>query len=119
MAHAASVTTRLPRVVIALGLVSGATALHYIGGRVFGMALAVWLVCAVGIGFVLRRWWALALAAIPWPVGVGVGLATGRYAFLGEFWQLAALISMLVGLGGIGLGLLLYRGRRLAHRRLR
>jgi hypothetical protein len=65
MAHTAPTATRLPRVVLALGLVSAATALHYIGGQVFGVALVVWLVCAVGIGFLLRRWWALGLAAIP------------------------------------------------------
>ncbi len=110
MARAASIATRLPRVVLALGLVSGATALHYLGGQVFGVALVVWLGCAVGIGFLLRRWWALGLAAIPWPVGVGLGLVTGRYVFLGDFWQFVALISVLVGLGGIAFGLLLYRG---------
>ncbi len=101
MAHTASTATRLPRVVLALGLVSGVTALHYLGGQVFGVALVVGLGCA-----------ALALAAVPWPVGVGPGLDTGRYAFLGDFWQVVALISVLVGLGGIGFGLFLYRGSR-------
>jgi hypothetical protein len=87
----------------ALLLVLAATMLHSIGGPLQG-GLVLWFAMALGIGLVLGRWWALLLAAIPWPLGVGVGLGTGRYAFLGEAWQGVAAVSMLTGLAGIALG---------------
>ena len=76
--------------------------------------LGVWFLLALGIGLLLARWQALLLAAIPWPLGIGVGLITGRYAFLGEGWQLPAFISLATGLLGIaaGLGLAHWFARR-------
>lgn len=87
--------------------VLGAAALHYIGDPVsFGTGL--WFLLAVGIGFALGRWWALLLAPIPWLLGVGGGLITGRYAYLGEFWQFIFLLSVGTGLIGISLGLAIH-----------
>ncbi len=99
------------RLAIALVLLLGAAAAHYIGGS-FWVGVALWFELAFAIGLVLARRWALLLAAVPWPVGVGLGLATGRYLFLGEAWQFAALISVGVGLIGIALGIVV---RRVLH----
>lgn len=97
-----------PRVLIALGLVLIAAGQIYIGTSVWP-SMAVWFALAVGIGLVLARWWALLLAAIPYPVGIGAGLITGRYAFLGEAWEAIALTTVVVGLAGIAIGILLAR----------
>ena len=96
---------------IALVLLLGAAAAHYVGG-LFWVDVVLWFELAFAIGLVLARWWALLLAAVPWPVGVGLGLATGRILFLGESWQFAALISVEVGLIGIALGIVV---RRVLH----
>lgn len=81
-----------------------AAALHYVGGPVpYGIGL--WFLLAVGIGFLLGNWWVLAFAPVPWLLGVGGGLVTGRYAYLGEFWQFIFLLSAGTGLIGISLGL--------------
>ncbi len=93
----------------ALVLALGAVVLHTGQGPAFGVALLLWFCAALGIGLVLPRWWALLLAALPWPIGVGIALATGRYAFLGEGWQLAALLSVVTGLSGIALGVVIGR----------
>ncbi|HEU4793568.1 MAG TPA: hypothetical protein VFS96_07910, partial [Nitrolancea sp.] len=47
----------------------------------------------------------LLLAIVPWLLGVGGGLVTGRYVYLGEFWQFIFLLSVGTGLIGISLGL--------------
>ena len=60
--------------------------------------------------------WALLLAAISYPLGIGLGLLTGRYAYLGEFWEAIALVTVAVGLLGIAIGILL---AHVAHARLR
>lgn len=105
--------TRMMRVVqfsAASVLVLAAVTEHYIGRSSWGMAF--WFALACGIGLILARWWAFLLAAIPWPVGVGLSLATKPYAFLGEAWQFAAFISILVGLIGVALGVAVRRGLR-------
>ncbi len=90
-------------IIIAL-FVLVAAALHYIGDPVpYGIGL--WFLLAVGIGFLLGRWWALLFAPVPWLLGVGGGLVTGRYAYLGESWQFIFLLSAGTGLIGISLGL--------------
>ena len=45
----------------------------------------------------VASWWALILAAMPYPIGIGAGLITGRYAFLGEGWLLVALVTAVIG----------------------
>ena len=87
--------------------VLGAAALHYIGGPV-SLGVGLWFLLAIGIGFVLGHWWALLLAIVPWLLGVGGGLVTGRYAYLGEFWQFIFLLSVGTGFIGISLGLAIH-----------
>ena len=98
----------VPRLLIALVLMLIAAGQIYIGTSVWP-SMAVWFAVAVSIGLVLARWWALLLAAIPYPVGIGAGLITGRYAFLGEAWEAIALTTAVVGLTGIATGVLLGR----------
>lgn len=102
------------RFAAALTVLGGAIVLHAGAGPPFRGALVAWCCSAVALGGILRHWWALGLAAVPWPVGLGIGLLSGRYAFLGENWQLSAAISALVGAGGIALGVIL--GRYGRHR---
>lgn len=86
-------------------LVLLAAGAHYVGDP-YGLSLALWFVLAVAIGVILPRWWILGLAVIPWLLGVGVGLATGRYLYLGDGWQAAAIISVVVGMAGMGVGVM-------------
>lgn len=90
-------------IILAL-FVLGAAALPYIGGPE-PLIPVLWFLLAVGIGLVLGRWWALLLALILWPLGVGTGLITGRYAYLGEYWQVFFLLSVGISVVGIGVGL--------------
>lgn len=108
-------TTRIRRSLAAPGViipVSGFTAgvLHYTGGALVGTTGLLWLLLALGIGFALPRWWTFLLAALPWPVSVGLGLMIERQLYLGDLWQLAPLFSVLIGLIGIGYGWLARRG---------
>ena len=105
----------IARLLITLALVLIASAQIYIGALVWPGA-AVWFVIAAGIGLSLARLWAPLLAAIPYPLGIGLGLLTGRYAYLGEFWEAIALVTVAVGLLGIAIGILL---AHVAHARLR
>jgi hypothetical protein len=78
--------------------------LHSTAERSPRVGLPIRFVFALGIGFALPHPWALPLAAAQWPAGIWLGLRTGRYAFLGEFWQLVWFTSSAVGLVGIALG---------------
>lgn len=102
------------RRVAALGLTAIATGAMY-AGIPFGLGLIVWFVLALAIGYISGRWWALFLAVVPWPLGVGGGLLTGRYAYLGDSWE--AIATMIVGMGlvGIAIGLLVHLSRVELH----
>lgn len=91
------------RIVSALVPLLGATLLHYIG-EPFYLTLILWFLLAISLGFLLPHWRAILLAVIPWPFGVGLGLVTGRYLFLGEAWQGMAMVSFLVGTAGVAVG---------------
>lgn len=91
-----------------MGLALIAAAQIYIGSPVWP-GVAAWFVLAVGIGLALVRWWALLFALIPYPAGIGAGLITGRYAYLGEAWEAIALTTVAIGLAGIAIGILLAR----------
>ena len=93
-----------------LALLSAAILLHSGLGPGFGGSLGLWLLAALALGTLARRWEALALARLPWPLGIGLGLATGRFIFLGDAWPMAAALSALVGFAGIALGMRLTRG---------
>jgi hypothetical protein len=95
------------RWIVTILFIRGAAALHYIGAP-FSLGIGLWFLLAVDISFVLGRWWALLLATVPWPLGVGGGLITGRYAYLGEFWQFIFLLSAGTGLIGIAFGLTIH-----------
>ena len=88
------------------GLVFAAVLLHLVG-KPFGLTLALWFALALAIGYVSGRWWAVLAAALPWPLGVGIGLAVGRYRYLGDGWQFALLLSVAVGAVGVILGWLM------------
>ena len=98
----------MQRLLSGVVLVLVATALHAIG-QSFVVGMSIWFGIAVAIGLVFARWRALILAVIPWPLGIGIGLAAGRYAFLGEFWQIPAAFSVAAGLAGIAAGVLARR----------
>ena len=86
-----------------LGLLGAGVAVHYLGGP-FAAGMLIWFLLAAGIGALLARPWGLLLMAVPWPLGVDLGLLTGQYAFLGDGWQGVAVLSVLVGVGGAILG---------------
>ncbi len=69
--------------------------------------MLIWFLLAAGIGALVRSPWGILLMAVPWPLGVGLGLLTGQYAFLGDGWQGVAVLSVLVGVGGAILGAVL------------
>jgi hypothetical protein len=91
---------------LAGALTLAAAGLMYIGIP-FGLGLVVWFFLALAMGLAVGRWWALVLAAIPWPLGAGGGLLTGRYAYLGDGWE--AIVALIIGIGlmGITTGVLL------------
>jgi len=64
------------------------------------MTWIVWLGLGVAIGLRLGEWWAVMFALAPWPLQMGVGLLIGRYALLGESWEVIALLTF--ACGGIG-----------------
>lgn len=97
------------RLVAGFGLLAVATGLHSSGQPSFGAGLLLWFVLAVGMGWMLPRWWVVLTAPLPWLVGVGMGLLTDRYAFLADAWQAVWLVSTLVGVAGMALGLGLRR----------
>ena len=93
----------IPRLVSALVLLLGAILLHYIG-KPFYLTITLWFLLAIGIGFLLPYRWIVLSAVIPWPRGVGLGLVTGRYLFLGEAWPGAAILSFGIGFVGSAIG---------------
>lgn len=86
-----------------LGLLGAGVAVHYLGGP-FATGMLIWFLLAAGIGALVRSPWGILLMAVPWPLGVGLGLLTGQYAFLGDGWQGVAGLSALLGVAGAILG---------------
>ena len=91
-------------VIVALILTVLATAAVFGITDPWGLGLGALFLLSVGIGLVLPRAWALALAIIPWPVAIGLRLLTGLTAFLGDAWWLAWILTAAVGMIGIALG---------------
>jgi hypothetical protein len=94
---------------LGVALLFAAVLLHSGLGPGFGASLGLWFLAALAIGVLAPRWEALALAVLPWPLGIGLGLATERFIFLSAAWQAAATLSALVGFAGIALGVALAR----------
>lgn len=90
--------------VVALGCLLVAIWLHYVGRSSFAREFWLLLGLAGVAGLAVARWWALVFAPLPWLAGVGYGLYTGRYLFLGEAWQVIWFASAAVCLLGIALG---------------
>lgn len=101
---------RIGRLLAAAGLLCGAAALHYAGRPSLERILLLWFLLAIGVGLLLPYQWTFQLAVLPWPAGVGLGLATGRYALLGGAWPLVWLASALAGALGITLGVIVWHG---------
>ena len=93
-----------------LALLTAAILLHSGLGPSIGGWLGLLLLAALAIGALARRREALALALLSWPLGIGLGVAPGRFIVLGDAWPMAATLSVLVGFADIALGALLTRG---------
>ncbi len=68
------------------------------------MGVVIWLLLAMGAGFMRPTGWLLMAAPVPWIAGVGIGVLTGRHDSFGELWLLPFLLSTLAGLIGITFG---------------
>ena len=99
------------RTAITIGCILGAIYIHYSGTLPFAMGAVIWLVLAMGAGFMRPTGWLLLTAPIPWLAGVGGGVLIGRYDSLGEGWLLPFAVSTLAGVIGIIFGAAARRGR--------
>lgn len=93
---------------LAAGFVAAGATLHWADWD-YGLSLTLYFLLAITLGFLTARPWALPLALLPWPLGMGAGLATGRYADLAEAWQWPLLTNALLGACGIAFGLTVRR----------
>jgi hypothetical protein len=80
------------------------------------LATFLWLSAALLIGFVLDRWQTLAVAPIPWLIGISAAILTGDYQHL-RHWEavsepIEGVRSLAIGLFGIAVGLGLRRWNR-------
>jgi hypothetical protein len=100
---------------IAFGCVAGGIWLHYGGNIDFAAGMILWLLLAAGAGYMRPFGWTVAIAPIPWLLGVGGGVLTGRYDGFGDVWFVAFLVSTLAGVIGVimGAGAARSRGRHL------
>jgi hypothetical protein len=99
------------RTAIAAGCILGGVAIHYSGSIVFTLGVLIWLLLAMGAGYMRPTAWLLLAAPLPWLIGVGAGVLTGRHDALGDVWLLPFLLSTVAGLIGIVFGVAARRGR--------
>ena len=92
------------RTVIAIGCIAAATVIHFLGTIAFVVGVVIWLLLAMGAGFMRPSGWLLLAAPVPWLVGVGIGVLTGRHESFGEYWLLPFLLSTIAGAIGITFG---------------
>jgi hypothetical protein len=92
------------RSAIAAGCVVGGIWIHYSGNIDFAPGTILWLLLAAGAGYMRPLGWMVVVAPIPWIVGVGGGVLTGRYDDFGEVWYVAFLFSTIAGLIGVIIG---------------
>ena len=92
------------RTAIAIGCIAGATIIHFLGTIVFAVGVVIWLLLAMGAGFMRPSGWTLLAAPVPWIAGVGIGMLSGRHESLGEYWLLPFLLSTIAGAIGITFG---------------
>jgi hypothetical protein len=89
------------RTAIAAGCILGAVVIHYSGTIMFTLGVVIWLLLAMGAGYMRPSGWLLLTAPAPWILGVGGGMLTGQHETLGEFWLLPFLLSTLAGAIGV------------------
>jgi hypothetical protein len=92
------------RTAIAASCIIGATAMHFFGNIVFTLGVVIWLLLAMGAGFMRPTGWLLLAAPVPWLMGVGLGVLTGRQDSFGEVWLLPFFLSTAAGLIGVTFG---------------
>jgi hypothetical protein len=92
------------RSLIALGCVIGGIWIHYSGSIDFAPGMLIWLLLAAGAGYMRPFGWMIAIAPVPWIVGVGGGVLTGQYDDLGDVWYLAFFVSTVAGIIGVIIG---------------
>ena len=63
-------------------------------------------VAAFIAALLIRRWWALLLPVLAWPA---VFLSLYVEGIAGDFWQVAMLVQMVIGLAAGGAGLMVSR----------
>jgi hypothetical protein len=89
----------------------GSASLHAgVGSNGYIQSAGLWFLLAIGIGLAIGEWKALLLSAIPWPIGIVVGPAIGRFPGLHLSLLLAVPESILIGLTGIVLGVAVRKG---------
>ncbi|CCF84025.1 hypothetical protein [Nitrolancea hollandica] len=89
----------------------GSAALHAgVGSNGYIQSAGLWFLLAIGIGLAIGEWKALPLAAIPWPIGIVLGPAIGRFPGPHLSLWIAAPESIVIGLTGIVLGVAVRKG---------
>ncbi len=89
----------------------GSASLHVgVGSNGYIQSAGLWFLLAIGIGLAIGEWKALLLAAIPWPIGIVLGPAIGRFPGPHLSLWMAAPESILIGLIGIVLGVAVRKG---------
>ncbi len=109
--EAQSRTAAVIFVLSAVLLHAGSAALHTgVGSTGYARSAGLWFLLAIGIGLVIGKWKALLLAAIPWPIGIVLGPAIGRFPRLHSSLWLAAPESILIGVIGVMIGVAVRKG---------
>lgn len=98
------------RTAIAAGCIAGGTVIHFAGTVVFTLGVFLWLLLAMGAGYMRPSGWMLLAAPVPWIVGVGGGMLVGQHDSLGEVWLLPFLLSLAAGVIGIIFGVAARKG---------
>jgi hypothetical protein len=98
------VTNDAFRTAVAAGCVIGATYIHFSGTIMFTIGVVLWLLLAMGAGFMRPSGWMLFIAPVPWIAGVSLGVLLGRHESFGEVWLLPFALSTIAGLIGVTFG---------------
>lgn len=89
----------------------GSAALHTgVTSTGYIRSAGLWFLLAIGFGLATGKWKALLLAVIPWPIGIVLGPAIGRFPGPHLSLWMAAPESILIGLIGILIGVAVRKG---------
>lgn len=109
--EAPSRTAAVIFVLSAVILHAGSASLHTgVGSTGYTRSAGLWFLLAIGIGLAIGEWKALLLAVVPWPIGIVIGPAIGRFPGLHSSLWLAAPESILIGMIGVMLGVAVRKG---------